>query len=122
MDLPLAASSAPLGLALGCRCFVQAAIVTGAIVGILRLRWRERYREGRFIPYWGAMKLHQIDLTILGYVYVEWLAIYEPLGRFHYQIVVCRLMRIRVFSRLIIATWHYQTVAIKEIDSIGWTA
>ena len=44
-------------------------------------------------------------------------------------IVVCRLMRIRVFSRLIIATWHYQkynalsnkTLESKKSNSIGWT-
>jgi hypothetical protein len=33
-------------------------VVTGGIIGVLRLRWRKRYRGGDVTPYRGAMKLH----------------------------------------------------------------
>ncbi len=51
-------------------------VVTGAIAGILRLRWRKRYRGGRFTPYWGAMKLHHL----LGLLILPFLATYMLSG------------------------------------------
>ena len=35
-------------------------VVTGGIIGVLRLRWRKRYRGGDVTPYRGAMKLHHL--------------------------------------------------------------